>query len=77
MCTMATIWCKVRRVVFGAGREDVHAMYFEARHIDTLAFVTNAYRHDIEIEGGCLREACAALYYGPHDDVPRREQANI
>jgi tRNA(adenine34) deaminase len=77
MCTMATIWCKVRRVVFGAGREDVHAMYFEARHIDTLAFVTNAYRDDIEIEGGCLREACAALYYGPHDDVPRREQANI
>lgn len=77
MCTMATIWCKVARVVFGAGREDVHAMYFEARHVDTLAFVTNAYRHDIVIEGGCLREACAALYYGPLDDVPRREQGNL
>ena len=77
MCTMATIWSKVRRVVFGAGREDVHAMYFEARHIDTLAFVTSAYRDDIEIEGGCLREACAALYYGPNDDVPRRQQGNL
>jgi tRNA(adenine34) deaminase len=77
MCTMATIWCKVKRVVFGAGRDDVHAMYFEARHVDTLAFVTNAYRDDIVIEGGCLRDACAALYYGPSDDVPRQEQGNI
>ena len=77
MCTMATIWCKVARVVFGAGREDVHAMYFEARHIDTLAFVANAYRHDIKIEGGCLRESCAALYYGPNDDVPRQQQGNL
>ena len=77
MCTMATIWSKVTRVILGAGREDVHAMYFEARHIDTLTFVTNAYRDDIEIEGGCLRDACAALYYGPTDDVPRREQGNL
>ena len=77
MCTMATIWCKVKRVVFGAGREDVHAMYFEARHIDTLAFVTSAYRDDIEIEGGCLREACAALYYGPNAEVPLRQQGNL
>jgi tRNA(adenine34) deaminase len=77
MCTMATIWSKITRVVFGAGREDVHAMYFEARHIDTLAFVTNAYRDDIQIEGGCLRDACAALYYGPNDQVPREEQKNL
>ncbi len=77
MCTMATIWCKVERVVFGAGREDVHAMYFEARHINTLSFVPDAYRNDIVIEGGCLRETCAALYYGPNDDVPRQEQGNL
>jgi Cytidine and deoxycytidylate deaminase zinc-binding region len=55
MCTMATIWSKVSRVVFGAGREDVHAMYFEARHVDTLAFIANAYRHNIRIDG----DACA------------------
>lgn len=77
MCTMALIWSKVGRVVFGAGREDVHPMYFEARHVDTLAFVTNAYRDDIEIEGGCLREACAALYYGPNDAVPLQDQGNL
>ena len=51
MCTMASIWSKVGRVVFGAGREDVHEMYFEARHIDTMDFISDAYRSDIEIGG--------------------------
>lgn len=77
MCTMATIWSKVARVVYGAGRDDVHAMYFEDRHIDTLSFIADAYRDDIVIEGGCLRDECAALYYGPDDDVPEEEQGNI
>jgi tRNA(Arg) A34 adenosine deaminase TadA len=36
MCTMASIWSKVDRVVYGAGRDDVHPMYFEDRQIDTL-----------------------------------------
>jgi tRNA(adenine34) deaminase len=77
MCTMASIWSKVGRVVYGAGRSDVHPMYFEARHVDTLSFIADAYRDDIVIEGGCLREECAALYYGPDDDVPEDEQGNI
>jgi tRNA(adenine34) deaminase len=77
MCTMASVWAKVGRVVYGAEREDVHPMYFEARHIDTLAFVHDAYRDDIEIEGGCLRAECASLYYGPNDDVPEEEQGNL
>ena len=77
MCTMATIWSKVGRVVYGAGREDVHRMYFEARHIDTLAFISDAYRDDLVIEGGVLRAECAALYYGPGDEPPLDEQGNI
>ncbi|MDR6116042.1 MULTISPECIES: nucleoside deaminase [unclassified Sphingomonas] len=77
MCTMAAIWSKVGRVVYGAGREDVHAMYFEARHVDTLSFIGDAYRDDIVIEGGCLREECAGLYYPPDADLPREEQANL
>ncbi len=52
-------------------------MYFEDRHIDTLSFIADAYRDDIVIEGGCLRAECAALYYGPDDDVPEEEQGNI
>ena len=77
MCTMASIWSKVGRVVFGAGREDVHRMYFEARHIDTMAFIEDAYRKDIAIEGGVLRAECAALYYGPGDHPSLEEQGNL
>lgn len=77
MCTMASIWSKVARVVFGAGRDDVHPMYFEGRHIDTLDFIRAAWRDDLHFEGGCLREECASLYYRPWDDVPETEQGNI
>jgi len=77
MCTMAAIWSKIGRVVYGAGRDDVHKMYFEARHIDTLAFIEDAYRDDIGIEGGVLRDDCAKLYYSPDDDVPEEEQGNV
>ncbi len=77
MCTMASIWSKVERVVYGAGRDDVHPMYFEARHVDTLGFIADAYRDDIVIQGGCLREECAALYYPPDADLPEDEQANL
>jgi tRNA(adenine34) deaminase len=77
MCTMASIWSKVGRIVYGAGRADVHRMYFEDRHYDTMSFVADAYRDDLVVEGGCLRDDCAALYYGPDDDVPVDEQGNI
>ena len=77
MCTMASIWSKVGRVVYGAGRDDVHRMYFEARAIDTLDFVAKAYRDDIGIKGGVLREDCARLYFGPGDHVPEKEQGNV
>ncbi|MBZ6380500.1 nucleoside deaminase [Sphingomonas sanguinis] len=77
MCTMASIWSKVGRVVYGAGRDDVHPMYFEAQHVDTLGFIADAYRDDIVIEGGCLREECAALYYPPDADLSEDEQANL
>jgi tRNA(adenine34) deaminase len=77
MCTMAVIWSKVRRIVFGAGREDVHKMYFEARAIDTLDFVAKAYRNDLDITSGVLKEDCADLYYRPWDRVPIDEQGNI
>ncbi|MFS0772979.1 nucleoside deaminase [Sphingomonas sp. 1P08PE] len=77
MCTMASIWSKVGRVVYGARREDVHPMYFEARHVDTLSFIADAYRDDITIEGGCLRKGCAVLYYRPDANLTTEEQANL
>lgn len=77
MCTMASIWAKVARIVYGAGRDDVHRMYFEDRNLDTVDFIHDAYRDDLSIEGGCLADECAKLYYGPNADVPETEQGNI
>ena len=74
---MASIWAKVTRIVYGAGRDDVHRMYFEDRNLDTMDFIGDAYRDDLSIEGGCLSEECSALYFGPKADVPVSEQGNI
>lgn len=77
MCTMASIWAKVGRIVYGAGRDDVHRMYFEDRHLDTMNFIKDAWREDLVLEGGCLKEQCAALYFKPDDNVPIEMQGNI
>ncbi len=77
MCTMASIWAKVGRIVYGAERRQVHQMYFEDRHFQTMDFVKDAFRDDLTVTGGVLADACAELYYRPGDDVPLEEQANI
>ena len=77
MCTMATIWAKIGRIVYGAGRDDVHKMYFEDRHLSTHDFIRDAWRQDLVIEGGCLKNESSKLYYGPNDEVPLEEQGNI
>ena len=76
MCTFASIWAGVSRIVYGAGRDDVHEMYFEDRHLSTLDFIADAYKDDLELVGGVLAEACADLYFRPGDDVPEEMQAN-
>src|SRR6185437_11127600 len=73
MCTMASIWAKIGRIVYGAGRDDVHAMYFEDRHLDTLDFVRDAFRNDLSIEGGLLAKDSASLYLPPDADIPKSE----
>ncbi len=77
MCTMASIWSRIDRIVYGAGRDDVHRMYFEDRHLDTMNFIRDAYRKDLPVVGGVMRAECAALYYGPDDTPPIEEQGNI
>ncbi len=76
MCTMASVWAKIGRIVFGAGRDDVHPMYFEDRHLDTLDFIRDAYRDDLMLEGGVLAVECAQLYVPPAARVPRSQQFN-
>jgi tRNA(adenine34) deaminase len=76
MCSMASIWAKIGRIVYGAERHQVHEMYFEDRHLDTMDFIGDAFKGDIALEGGVLGEECASLYVGPDEDVPQREQVN-
>ena len=77
MCTMASIWSKVGRIVFGAGRNDVHRMYFEIRRIDTLDFIAKAYRDDLTFTNGVLREDCVRLYYSPDAVLSAEDQRNL
>jgi tRNA(adenine34) deaminase len=76
MCTMASIWAKIGRIVHGAGRDDVHSMYFEDRHLDTVDFIRDAFRGDLSLEGGLMVRECAALYVPPEAAVPEGEQFN-
>ncbi len=77
MCSMASIWSNISRIVYGAERQQVHRMYFEDRHLDTMDFIRDAFRDDLRLEGGVLGDECARLYYRPEDDPPREEQTNI
>jgi tRNA(adenine34) deaminase len=76
MCTMASIWAKIGRIVYGAGREDVHPQYFEDRHLDTFDFIRDAFRNDLTLDGGLLAQQCAALYVPPDADIPKDQQFN-
>jgi tRNA(adenine34) deaminase len=62
MCTMACLWAGVSRIVFGAGRGNVDCLYFETRHANTVDFIRDAFRNDLEVVGGILADECAALY---------------
>jgi len=77
MCSMASILAKIGRIVYGAERHQVHRMYFEDRHVDTLELIRDAWRDDISVQGGLLADECAQLYAGPNEDLPREDQANL
>jgi tRNA(adenine34) deaminase len=76
MCTMACLWAGISRIVFGADRQDVHHIYFESRHNDTVDFIRDAFRNDLQIVGGVLAAECAALYSKPSDPVPASDPAH-
>jgi tRNA(adenine34) deaminase len=70
MCTMACLWAGISRIVYGAGRNEVHHIYFESRHNNTVDFIRGAFRDDLEIEGGVLVAKCSDLYAKPKDRAP-------
>ena len=70
---MACLWAGISRIVYGAGRDNVHRIYFESRHNNTVDFIRDAFRNDLEIEGGVLATECAALYAKINDDITEQE----
>lgn len=70
MCTMASLWCHIGRIVYGAGRDLVHPDYFEDRHLDTMNFIRDARESDLEVIEGVLSPECAQLYRGPEEPTP-------
>jgi tRNA(adenine34) deaminase len=76
MCTAACVWGKISRIVYGATRNDVNSMYFDAKHVNTADLVTDAYKEDIEVVGGVLADECAQFYYKPQEKPPEEEQTN-
>jgi tRNA(adenine34) deaminase len=61
----------VSPIVFGAGRKHVNAVHFETRHANTIDFVCDAFRNDVEVSGGVLRRECASLYRKRDEPMPR------
>ena len=70
MCTVACIWAGVSRIVFGAARNDVNSIYFAERHANTMDYLRDAFRSDIELFGGVLSEECSALYTRKDEPAP-------
>jgi tRNA(adenine34) deaminase len=77
MCSVACIWGKISRIVYGATRNDVHSMYFDARHINATDLIADAFREDMEIVGGVLAGECCQFYYRPGEHPPANEQINV
>ena len=70
MCTMACLWAGISRIVYGAGRNDVNAVYFESRHANTIDFIRDAFRDDLQVDGEVLADECSRFYARKGARVP-------
>jgi tRNA(adenine34) deaminase len=70
MCTMACLWSGISKIVYGARRDDVNSVYFESHHFDTVDFIRQAFRNELQIEAGVLADECARLYLKPTEKAP-------
>jgi tRNA(adenine34) deaminase len=75
MCSLGCIWAGISRIVYGATRTDVNAVYFETRQADTVDFVSKCFRDDIEVVSGVLEAECSSLYAKPGTSAPEKETA--
>lgn len=61
MCLAAIHWAKIDRVVFGAAIADADAAGFSELHVPAATLAEMGGSH-LTVEGGLLREECAALF---------------
>jgi tRNA(Arg) A34 adenosine deaminase TadA len=61
MCLAAIHWAKIDRVVYGASIADAAAAGFCELHVDARTLASLG-RSPLVVEGGLLREECAALF---------------
>jgi tRNA(adenine34) deaminase len=69
MCSLACIWAGISRIVYGATRSNVNSVYFETRHANTVDFVRDCFRNDLEIRSGVLEMECSSLYVKPDESA--------
>jgi tRNA(Arg) A34 adenosine deaminase TadA len=61
MCFSAIHWAKISRIVFGASIADARAAGFNELTISNTLMKDKG-QSPVEVDGGCLREACVALF---------------
>ncbi len=61
MCFSAIHWAKISRIVFGASIADAQAAGFNELTISNILMKDKG-QSPVEIDGGCLREECVALF---------------
>lgn len=61
MCFSAIHWARIRRIVFGASIADARAAGFNELAVSNAEMKRQGLS-PVEVEGGCLREECRALF---------------
>ena len=61
MCFSAIHWARISRIVFGASIADARAAGFNELMVSNVLMKDKG-QSPVEIDGGCLREACVALF---------------
>jgi guanine deaminase len=61
MCFSAIHWARISRIVYGASIADAQAAGFNELAIANIV-MKEAGKSSVEVDGGCLREDCVALF---------------
>lgn len=75
MCSLACVWARISRIVYGATRNTVNSVYFETRQADTADYIRDCFRDDLEIRSRVLETECASFYAKPEKPADDKKTA--